>query len=445
MEFIKKKMSNRETGGALILTLLCITLLSVVTMGMASISLKQGRISSSHYKATQLLYLARAGISRARLKLALDENWAKTEPYEENITIDNSTAQIKVEVTPAAGNSSNTYKIWTVTSTATLELGSRKVTAILEKETFARYAMFTDDMGWLYEYGNSHDLYSGPVHSNKYFLFYGKPEFSSPITSSNLSDDYYDPQNGKYEQGGDITIDPSLFYHYWISYSNDKPVAAEGTNNFYFAGGQPPKFMPSGISDEQKDNAAIFIEVVDPDIPEITFLNSGQMQIKVGLETTVKSSESVTVYASGDVKVRGTIKGNVTIVSEDRIIITDNLIYDNKTLDTLALVAKNDIHLNTDTDDVRDIEIDAMLFSLRGGFAADDWNVEPPRGTINLFGGLVQKKQYATGVYSWFEGRLVSGYKKNFTFDPRFLTRPPDNVPTTGKIRIKAWLDDAAL
>ncbi len=438
MKSLFKKIINNESGGAIILTLLCLTLLSVISMGFIGISLNQSRITFNHHQRTQLYYLAKSGISRAIFQLESNPEWKQDSP--ETISTGGNNALIQITVKPESGNSTNTYKVWTVTSTARMGTSSRTITARLESETFARYAMFTDNVNRIYEIENSPEIYSGPIHSNRYFRFYGHPKFRSPVTSSNINDFYYDEKEGKYEQKGDKTKDPSLFYHYNTSYTDDKPQGEEGINTFYFAGAQPPKVLPNSVT-EQKENSNIAIQgnVI------ISFMPSGEMKITTNHGTFIKSCEDVTLYATGSIQVEGTLKGNVSLVSEDNIYIMDNIIYKDKTLDSLALVAKNFIALYTEETDIRDIEIDAMMFSLNYGFYVFNYNTGKPRGTLNIFGGIVQRWQYDTGVYSISEKKLTAGYNKDLVFDPRFLNKPPDNVPTTGKIRIKSLQDKAAL
>ena len=438
MKSLFNKLKNKESGGAIILTLLCLTLLSVISMGFIGISLNQSRISFNHHQRTQLFYLAKSGISRAMYELAKNPEWKQDAP--ETISVAGNNALVQITVTPASGNTTNTYKVWAVTSTARMGTVSRTITANLETETFARYAMFTDHVGWFFDDENSPEIYSGPIHSNRFFQFYGHPKFKSPVTSSNINDLFYNPKTGQYKQWGEETMDPSKFYHYVTSYVNDKPEAEDGINTFYFAGAQPPKILPDNVND-QKENSNIAIQ----GNAIINFLPSGEMKIVTGEGVFIKSCKDITLYATGSIQVEGTLKGNVSLVSEDSIFIMDNIVYKDKTLDTLALVAKNHIALYTEDTDIRDIEIDAMMFSLNAGFYVFNYDTGKPRGTLKIFGGLVQKWQYETGIYSLNQKKLITGYNKNMVFDPRFLNKPPDNVPTTGNVRIKSLQDKSAL
>lgn len=447
MSTIRRTKTLKKSGSALLYTLLCIAMLSVITMGLVGISLTQSRISRDYYNSTRLLYIARAGATRALSELAKDSSWPSTSPYVGSLSFGGKTASYSITVTPAAGNSNNTYKVWEVNSTASMGSSNRTVRAIAESETLTKYVMFTDSSVWLWGRSQTPDSYNGPLHTNKYFSFWGTPEFDSPLTSSNKDDYrdspyhlYYNEEERKYTQpNGYVTYDPSLFYHYVFGYSFDKPIASPGTNNFYFAGGQPEKPLPSDTT-SQEANATHVIS----DDAVVTFLDTGGVEVVTDTGTQIYSTDKVTLYFDGVVEVSGTVKGQVTLVSSDDVYITDNLVYDDKTLDVLAIIAEKYIVLNTEPDDIRDIEIDAMLYSLNGSFQVNLFEEGSPRGVLYLYGGVFQKYQGGIGTYNIWTGKLKSGYSKNFVLDPRFLARPPDNVPTTGKIRIKAWRDNVA-
>jgi len=431
--------NSNKSGSAILYTLLCIAMLSVITMGLVGISLTQSKISRDYYNSTKLLYIARAGISRALSELASNPNWPPASPYIGSLTFGGQTANYSVTVSPAAGNSSNTYKVWEVTSSASMNNSKRTVNAIVETETLTGYVYFTDSTVWLWGRNRTPDSYQGPLHTNKYFSFWGKPEFDSPLTSSNKDDSYYDETERKYTQGGYVTYDPALFYHYVLGYDFDKPMASPESNNFYFAGGQPEKPLPADTI-SQEDNATYTIS----GNAVVTFLEEGGVEVITNEGTQILPSNKVTIYIDGTIEVSGTVSGQVTLVSSKDVYITDNLIYNDKTLDVLAIIAEKYIVLDTDHTDIRDIEIDAMLYSLNGSFYVNDFWRGDPRGVLYLYGGIFQKYQGGIGTYNVWSGKLKSGYAQNYVYDSRFLARPPDNVPTTGRTRVKAWKDNVA-
>lgn len=439
MRGAKGKKNRNITGAALIMTLLCLAMMSVIAMGLIGISLSQSRMSNNYCHDLQTMYVAKAGIERARAELGKDKTWGTDGSYSENISVDGVQGSFTVSAKLVSTNTKNTYKVWEITSRGVLGNSARTVTAVVDTESLARYVMFTNYSMWLWGQEKTPNSYDGPIHSNSYFGFYGKPEFDGPVTSSNLYDDYYDSSSRTYNQDGYVTSDSAKFYHYTYGYDEDKPVAAEDNNNFYFAGGQTVKPLPEDI-DDQKNNAT---QVVSGD-SVVEFLSSGNVKVTNSEGTNVFSCDNLTLYISGKVYVEGTIKGNVTLVGDSDVYITDNIVYDNKTVDSLALIAKKYLILKVDPSDVRDIEIDGMLFSLTRSFYVDQYYSGLPRGTLHVFGGLIQKYQGGIGTYNSTSGELKTGYAQDFVFDSRFLTHPPDNVPVSGKLRIKAWKDSGA-
>ncbi|MCD4784398.1 MAG: DUF4900 domain-containing protein [Candidatus Eremiobacteraeota bacterium] len=439
MSTTKRIKALNKSGSALLYTLLCIAMLSVITMGLAGISMTQSKISRDYYDSTKLLYVARAGMTRALSELARDSSWPSTSPYVGTLPFGGQTASYSITVTPAAGNSNNTYKVWEVTSSASLGNSNRTVRAIIESEALTKYVMFTDSAMWLWGRSETSDSYNGPIHTNKYFGFWGKPEFDSPLTSSNKDDSYYNSEKRKYTQDEYVTYDPSLFYHYVFGYSYDEPIASTGSNNFYFAGGQPEKYLSTNTT-SQEANATYIIA----GNATVTFLDAGGVEVVTESGTQIYSTDKVTLYINGTVQVSGTVNGEVTLACSDEVYITDNLVYSDKTLDVLAIVAEGNIMLYTEPEDIRDIEINAMLYSLNGNFSVNRFYEGAPRGVLYLYGGVFQKNQGGIGKCDTWTGELEHGYSKNFVLDPRFLSRPPDNIPVTGRIRIKAWRDNVA-
>jgi hypothetical protein len=293
----------RSRGAALLLTLLCLTLLSVIAMGLAGISISQSKISSNHFSSVQAYYVAEAGISQARARLAketaVDPNWTPppSTVFEGTVPVEGSSGSYSYTISPKASNTKSTYKVWDIESTGVIKgnngyiTAQRKISAVLESESLARYVMVIDSNPYLWGKSQTPNKYSGPMHTNGYFKFYGKPEFDSPLTSSNINDTCYVSSKNLYTQGGTNTTDPSLFYRYVYNYEQDKPVGAAGTNNFNFSGGQPTKPLPSN-STEQQNNATQVIE----GNAVITMLSSGNMEVICDAGNFIYPCDGATIY-----------------------------------------------------------------------------------------------------------------------------------------------------
>jgi hypothetical protein len=61
------------------------------------------------------------------------------------------------------------------------------------------------------------------------------------------------------------------------------------------------------------------------------------------------------------------------------------------------------------------------------------------RGTLNLIGGLIQKKRGPVGTFNSSNGQQLSGYSKNYKYDPRMANNPPPFFPTTGRFDQTSW------
>jgi hypothetical protein len=165
---------------------------------------------------------------------------------------------------------------------------------------------------------------------------------------------------------------------------------------------------------------------------------------------------------SGTVYVEGTVKGAVTVATDNSVLITGNLVYagGHTGPDILGLVAKGWIGIyhpvkctswNVDSTCVQgnatnmnrpngttftDPRVEAAMLALTHSFTAESYNQGSRLGTINLFGSLAQKYRGPVGLGSLTTG---NGYAKSYNYDPRlhFSTPPfflsPSESSWTGK------------
>lgn len=134
----------------------------------------------------------------------------------------------------------------------------------------------------------------------------------------------------------------------------------------------------------------------------------------------------------GDVYVRGTLNGKLTIAAYRNIYITGNLEIADKSEasdDLLGLVSNNDILIRHDPRRriyaPYNIEIDAGLLAVNGSFGLQNYWRGPARGTLTVRGAIVQESRGAVGTFSRRTGRRASGYSKDYWYDERFQHRQP--------------------
>lgn len=457
------KLRKVQSGMALFLTLIVLTLISIIAFGLVAISQTNSRIMSNNSSYNQAYYLAYMGVARARDELRTDYWWGTNE--DKTFTIDNNT--YTVSVWAPSSNTDSIYKKWKVTSTGSIGETKRKLTAWLEPESFARYAYFTEKEStpekiiWM----TDRDKIKGRVHTNGYFSIYSTPKFSDEVTSYNTADSFYDAVSRLYTIGSVADSDPSKFYHYYTSYTTDKPIALDDSKDFSFTGGSSELYLPedTGKVADKADNK-IYQDA------DIKFLNTGNVEIttketdsywvreridgtwvwvereSVGVETVTLPTDNLTLYIGGTVHIKGgSLKGKVTIATEGNIYIDGSVIYNDKELDVLGIISEKDIIVNSDSGIKKDLEINALLMAINGSFYVNEYNTGSYRGTLKILGGLIQYSRGPVGTFNSSTGLIVTGYNKDYDYDDKLKNNPPPNFPTTGKIVLLSIHDSAAM
>jgi hypothetical protein len=143
-------------------------------------------------------------------------------------------------------------------------------------------------------------------------------------------------------------------------------------------------------------------------------------------------------------------RGKMSIASTESITITEDIYYydrdKSKDLfeedvedlnDSLGLIAAKDVEIGYYAPN--DIEIDAIIMALNTSFFYERWQ-DRLRGTLSLLGGLIQKQRGPVGTHN--AGVKVTGYSKNYNFDPRMANPASGNLPpyfpSTGEYQ-KIW------
>lgn len=96
-----------------------------------------------------------------------------------------------------------------------------------------------------------------------------------------------------------------------------------------------------------------------------------------------------------------------------------------------------DILLGNGTDNsLQDLTIHGVLMASRGEVTVQNYASIDPRGAIRLQGGIIQYTYGAFGQFNSSTGQMVSGYARQFTYDPRMQDRAPPFFPTTGVVQV---------
>lgn len=151
---------------------------------------------------------------------------------------------------------------------------------------------------------------------------------------------------------------------------------------------------------------------------------------------------------SGDVFVKGTVSGQVTVGAENFVYVTGDLKYADTQKDMAGLIGQNAVYVwnpvksngstvlgNTNR------RIDAAVLSVAHSFQVQNFREGGPRGTLTLNGAIAQKFRGAVGTL--MGNALYSGYFKNYLYDTRFrYTAPPKFLsPVTTTYGVNVWIE----
>jgi len=153
------------------------------------------------------------------------------------------------------------------------------------------------------------------------------------------------------------------------------------------------------------------------------------------------------------VRLKGTVKGQYTLgcnstttsTGKGTVWIDDNIVYNKdprkypNSTDMLGICAENSVWITKNTANNSSVDIHASIYCEKGGFGAQDHDIRPVSGNINLLGGIIQKTRAAVGTFS---GTSINhGFAKRYRYDDRFMTASPPFFPGTGGFEIVSWLE----
>jgi len=136
---------------------------------------------------------------------------------------------------------------------------------------------------------------------------------------------------------------------------------------------------------------------------------------------------------NGDVYVKGTFDGAMTIGSENYAYIVGDVKYVDVATDILGIIANNAVYVwNPDVSSggtSGDRTIHASILSVLHTFQVQNYDTGL-KGTLNVYGAIAQKYR---GTVALSSGSVrVSGYAKNYVYDPRLrFTAPPKFLTPT--------------
>jgi len=415
-------MFNKK-GIALFLTLNITAVALLIAITYVSLSTNELSFARKINDSVKARYMAEAGLARKLMEL---ETGA-----ESNI---DTTAMSFPDGSPSGGYYVSVNKIsaqplpeYVITSTgAYASRGNRDVKWRIEMRvrgrSCAHYACLSDTENLTSGVTNWYitgSYMEGAIHTNQHLHIAGRPIFNGPVTQSEIvlpngyegnPDTVNNPDFRKGFSFGvpgivlSSSYDPSVFYgsFWWRSWG-------KGSNLF-------------------ETNTVI------------TFLSDGTLRIiyyedypwgrggwgRHQYDYIVPMPlDHLILVCGGTASISGVVNGQVTVVSDRDIIITNNLTYcsDPRTnpdcCDMLGIITLGNVVL--DSSAPNDVSINACIVAPNGAFCSSLPLNAPARGTVTFIGGVTSKYEGALGQFD-SSGALVSGYRTVRYCDTRMDT-----------------------
>ncbi len=328
----------------------------------------------------------------------------------------------------------------------------KKITTIIRLQTFAKYAYYTNNevsvfgttiwflgipqvtdilgkKAWV----SPDEVSRATLHTNTKFAFYGNPEFWAEVESVSKTALFYETiLKRTYELNAD-KHEPGAIPVFKKSFSR-------GVANIPF---------PENIDNIKEAPPSEILDIA----PNSTIVFNGTSAIVNGTPHDISNIK--VIHSTGNLDISGTLDGQITVATEGKIFIVDNLTYAYQSPhsdDVLGLFAKNDIVVKNDEDIApgigKDITIDASIVSLTKftiyPYSGGSWNHpygRKPCATLHVNGGIIQNIRGVMSHFSLSSG-CQDGYIKDYRYDDRLLDLPPPYFPTTGEPEILSWKEE---
>jgi Tfp pilus assembly protein PilX len=349
------------------------------------------------------------------------------------------------------------------------------------------------------------DVINGPLHSNDALLICGSPEFAGKTTTS------WSPSSGnKWRANGScsnspdfLTGDPKYADPLTMPPSNvgikaDADQTQLGTGCLFTGPTSitlnstgtmtvvspftkwpaAPNNCQPGTNIPLPDNGVIYVQNVPSTSSDANYtagcITATQINNQVSPNTVshplgYPQEYDVTTYGcrNGDVFIRGTLKGRLTIAAENNIEIIGNVTYQGGTggNDLLGLIANNYVEIyhpvgdpsstscrsGNEVNNYYNLElfscsatafvnptIQAALLSVNHSFRVQNYQYgEDNLGSITINGAIAQRYRGAVGTIN------TSGYGKNYNYDQRLKYQSPPRFlqPIAAAWQIVTWIE----
>jgi len=327
-------------------------------------------------------------------------------------------------------SNSTTYSI---TATGFVNSVRRRVSIKrIYQPNFAQYALWSHENGSIYF--KAGEVFDGHVHADDTMYFSGDPVFHAPVTSGASS---YGGSIASVTFDDGFTLNDTQGSMADIDFDSAASTSLKNTANTSSSG-----VVLSGTSTITFSGGTVYITNTRKGWTNHAWTTTGNRIIYVANATSGATDVAGTVYIGG-----GTVTGRLTIATETDQYIRGHIDYTTDPVsnpastDALGLISRDDVWV--DTSAPNNLRVDAAIIAAGtagsdGSFGVINYSTGSPRGSLNIYGGIVQDVRGAVGTFSG--STTTHGFSKNYSYDPRFIDNPPPYYPVvSGKLQYSNW------
>ena len=421
-------------GVALLITLVFVVILGIGAVAIARLHSTEISLVRRQNNSTRAFYLAEAGIEMAIAQIKADSYNINISPIGTTYLGDGSYSV----------NFNQIGDIITITSTGTIT--NINIFRIVEQKVelgsvLAKYVVLVKMNGWT---SGDNAIYGRPDPDH--------PEYPEGVSldpedrmKMYIMGDHYEARSNVHIYGdlfveGDFYSEDSTYVH-GDTYLGVKDDGSQGvfdgdgtiTDGYSLAGGDLDD--DNDLHPMRPDQYEVYPEIdtsyysTHSDVPlsgneYIEFVEDGD-HTRVDVYEDASYSEVVdsyalpaaqgVVYTNGDIHVKGTVKGRVTVVASDDIFFEGDIIYANGThyanqSDSTAFLAYDDMYFQPDS-----VEVSGMLYVQEGSMSE---NADNPQ-RLRIYGNRIMASQSSFSGYS----------DREYIYDPNIRKYPTPKLP----------------
>ncbi len=423
-------------GVALMTVFLVMVVLSLYAVGYISVSINQKNTVEIFNNRAKALNLAEAGLDHALYWLRAQPSppvGNYTNPWGGIQNLGAGTYNVTITDLGAIGGSPNIRR-YKATSTGLVGGRSRVLTNYLQVDNFARYIWFTDSETfsgmnvWFW----TQDRLDGETCTNTHFNIFRSPVFEGKVGQVDNYIRYYN-------NGHNINLVETT-----SNAPYDTPDFQQGVDF-----GQELTVMPAQASSLRVAATAGGLALSGNST--VVLKSNGTMDVTNSAKgwnnhNMALPGNGALFVTNGNLIISGTLNGRLTVGSNRDVVVPSNLIYADdprvnpNSDDVLGIISER----NALIDDVApmNVEVDGVIMALNTSFMRENYASGPPKGTLTVYGGIIQDQRGPVGTFNGATGQKLSGYSKDYSYDPRLLSSPPPYMPTTGDYVTLSWEED---